>query len=126
TLKSALNDLKAAATALGIKTILDRDELKQIYRDPATDSRTPDFIAVVQHGVVYTGGSKLAEHGGIADDDRHVGLLVSAPGLHGNKVDDRVETRQIAPTILDLLGVSPSELQAVQIEHTPRLPDLFE
>src|SRR5215468_2349088 len=118
TLKSALSDLKAAATALGIQTILDRDELKKIYRDPATDPRTPDFIVVVQHGVIYTGGSKLAEHGGVADDDRHVALLVSAPGLHGKKVDDRVETRQIAPTILDLLGVSPSELQAVRIEDT--------
>src|SRR5262249_28552217 len=104
----------------------DQDELKKIFRDPATDSRTPDFIVVVQHGVVYTGGTKLAEHGGVADDDRHVALLVSAPSLHGKKVDDRVETRQIAPTILDLLGISSSELQAVQIENTRKLPDLFE
>lgn len=126
TLEAAEKDLNAAAQALGIKRLLDRDDLKKIYRDPATDPRTPDFIAVVEHGVVYTGGSKLAEHGGIADDDRRVALLVSAPGLHGRKVHDRVETRQIAPTILKLLGVSPSELQAVHIEHTRKLPDLFD
>jgi hypothetical protein len=126
TLQSTMNDLKAASAALGIKTILDRDELKKLYRDPATDSRTPDFFVVSEHGVIYTGGSKLAEHGGVADDDRHVGLLVSAPGLRRKTVDGRVETRQIAATILKVLGISPSELQAVNIEGTRSLPDLFE
>src|SRR5690348_5060898 len=39
-LAAAEADLKANATALGIKQILDRDDLKKEYRDPATDSRT--------------------------------------------------------------------------------------
>jgi hypothetical protein len=33
-----------------------------------------------------------------------------------------VETTQIAPAILRLLGLSPRALQAVRIEHTPVLP----
>jgi arylsulfatase A-like enzyme len=122
TLKSSKADLTAASTALGINTILDRDELKKIYQDPKFDSRTPDFFVKSDHGVVYTTGSKLAEHGGLADDDRHVALLVSAPGLEGNTVTDPVFTTQIAPTILQALGVPWTELQAVQIEGTVPLP----
>jgi hypothetical protein len=122
TLKSALTDLQAAAGALGINKILTREQLKEVFRDPAHDDRTPDFFVVSNKGVIYTGGTKLAEHGGVADDDRHVGLLVSAPGMNGGQVQDRVFTTQIAPTILSVLGVSPRELQAVQIEGTHTLP----
>ena len=35
-----------------------------------------------------------------------------------------VETTQIAPTILALLGLDPDALQAVRIEHTQALPAL--
>ncbi|MGY4432199.1 hypothetical protein ACVWWO_004676 [Bradyrhizobium sp. F1.13.1] len=124
TLAATEADLKANATALGIKQILDRDELKKIYQDPATDNRTPDFVVVSEHGVIYTSGSKLAEHGGIADDDRHVALLVSASGLRGRTIDRRVETTQIAPTILRTLGLEANELKSVREEHTRELPGL--
>jgi len=33
-----------------------------------------------------------------------------------------VQTKQIAPTILDLLGLDPRTLQAVREERTPALP----
>jgi hypothetical protein len=33
-----------------------------------------------------------------------------------------VETTQIAPTILRLLGLNPNALKSVQIEHTSALP----
>ena len=122
TLAATEADLKANATALGIKQILDRDDLKKYYRDPATDSRTPDFLVVSEHGVVYTKGSKIAEHGGVADDDRHVALLVSAAGLKGKTVQERVETRQIAPTVLQALGIDANELKGVREEHTRTLP----
>jgi hypothetical protein len=124
TLAATEADLKANATALGIKQILDRDDLKKEYRDPATDSRTPDFVVVSDHGVIYTKGSKLAEHGGVAEDDRHVALLVSAPGLGGKTVDGRVETTQIAPTILQAFGIEADELKSVREEHTRPLPGL--
>jgi arylsulfatase A-like enzyme len=122
TLQSTLTDLQAASSALGIETILGPKDLTKSYRDPATDSRTPDFFVVSQKGVIYTGGTKLAEHGGVADDDRHVALLVSAPGLNGVHIGKPVSTTQIAPTILSVFGISPDELQAVRIEGTRALP----
>jgi hypothetical protein len=122
TLQSTLKDLQANAATLGIQTILGREQLKQYFRDPMTDSHTPDFIVVSDHGVIYTGGSKLAEHGGFADDDRHVGMLVSAPRMNASRVNDPVATTQIAPTILEALGVSSRELDAVKIEKTKPLP----
>ena len=123
---AALADLQANAAALGIQRILTRAELAPIFGDPFTSTRTPDFVVVPQKGVIYTGGSKLSEHGGGADDDRHVALLVSARGLEGEVEERTVATTQIAPTILRLLGLSPAELQAVRIEGTRALPSLFD
>jgi hypothetical protein len=40
------------------------------------------------------------------------------------RVGAPVETTEVAPTILGLLGLNPSGLQAVRIEHTPALPGL--
>ena len=39
-------------------------------------------------------------------------------------VDQPVETTQIAPTIVKLLGLDPDRLQAVQIEGTRVLPGI--
>ena len=116
--EAAESYLKANKATLRIKSLLDRDELVRYYQDPRTDARTPDFFAVTEKGVIYTGGTKLAEHGGVADDDRHVALLVSAPDIGGQVIDDRVETQQIAPTILSVLGISPWELDGVRRERT--------
>jgi Type I phosphodiesterase / nucleotide pyrophosphatase len=93
---------------------------------PASDPRHPDVIGIVQHGVVYTGGkAKIAEHGGDDRQDRNVPILVDGPGLSGGRaVKTPVETTQIAPTILRLLGLHPDQLQAVRIEHTQVLPGL--
>jgi hypothetical protein len=93
---------------------------------PNGDPRHPDIFGIVQHGVVYTGGqSKIAEHGGAGIQDRNVPILVDVPGLqHGQAVGAQVETTQIAPTILRLLGLNPRALQAVRIEHTKILPGL--
>jgi hypothetical protein len=88
-----------------------------------SDPRVPDVIGISQYGVVYTGKkAKIAEHGGDHVEDRNVPILVEwrgAPG--GTAVTRPVETTQIAPTILRLLGLSPRELQAVRIEGTQAL-----
>jgi arylsulfatase A-like enzyme len=94
---------------------------------PVSDPRHPDVWGVVQHGVVYTGKTgKIAEHGGADIEDRHVPLVVYAPGAErGSRVRARViETTSIAPSILSLLGLDPNALQAVRIEGTPALPGL--
>jgi len=92
---------------------------------PFTDARVPDIVGVSQYGVVYTGKKKkIAEHGGDNPQDRDVPILVSGDGIDrdGRTVSSPVETTQIAPTILQLLGLDPNALQAVQIEHTSGLP----
>ena len=96
------------------------------YGVPLSDPRHPDITGIVQHGVVYTGGkSKIAEHGGDDPQDRNVPVLLVVPGLDGGRgIGAPVETTQIAPTILALLGLNPRDLQAVRIEHTPVLPGL--
>ncbi len=92
---------------------------------PVGDPRHPDVWGVVQVGVVYTGGTKIAEHGGANPADRDVPIVVYAPGAVEPGVFDRsVETTQIAPTILHLLGLDPRALQAVQLEHTRVLPGI--
>ena len=107
--------IQANATALHIKQLLDRDELTRLYEDPFHNSRVPDFIAITDHGVICTGGSKLAEHGGFSKDDRNVALVVSSPRITRAKVvEDMTFTTQIAPTILDALDLDPRSLQAVR------------
>jgi hypothetical protein len=88
----------------------------------SSDPGRPDLFGFVQHGVVYTGKkAKIAEHGGNDPQDRNVPLVVSVPGGHGSTDNQKVETTQIAPTILRLLGLDPKELKAVRVEHTRAL-----
>ena len=93
---------------------------------PASDSRVPDLVGVVQHGVVYTGGTKkIAEHGGSDPQDRHVPIVAYGAGIRHGKVNDHhVSTKQIAPSILALLGLDPDALQAVRRQGTHSLPGI--
>jgi len=64
----------------------------------------------------------IAEHGGDSTEDRNVPILLALPGMpEGTAATNPVETTQIAPTILKLLGLNPDELQAVKIEGTKPL-----
>jgi len=75
--------------------------------------------------VVYTGNlKKQSEHGGFAWDDTNVMLLVSYSGAQAQTVHSFVETAQVAPTILKMLGLNPEALDAVRQEGTPVLPGL--
>ena len=122
-------------TATGGSRTLEHSGLAKIYAGkaaaryfgvPISDPRHPDVWGVVQVGVVYTGGKgKIAEHGGSNPGDRDVPIVVYAPGAVGSGVvGDWVETTQIAPTIMQLLGLDPRALQAVQIEGTQVLPGI--
>jgi arylsulfatase A-like enzyme len=69
--------------------------------------------------------AKIAEHGGADPEDRDVPLTVYAPSaVAPNVVSQPVQTTQIAPTILRLLGLDPQSLDAVRIEGTRVLPGL--
>jgi hypothetical protein len=110
---------------LGAQEIFAGPTLKTRWDDPAVDERVPDIIVKVKTGVIFTGGSKIAEHGGLNEDDIHVGLLVSGPGISSAEVvKANVSTAQVAPSILWLLGLDPNQLQAVQKEGTQILPFL--
>jgi Type I phosphodiesterase / nucleotide pyrophosphatase len=121
-----INGNPITVTKSGLKKIYAGEEAADFIGVPWSDPRVPDIIGIAQHGVVYTGGmKKIAEHGGNDLQDRNVPILLVVPGLHNSRViDDSVETTQIAPTILKLLGLNPWALQAVRIEHTQVLPGL--
>jgi hypothetical protein len=124
----AVSLLENSASAAGIGQILYGPSLELLFGTPGLpaqggDPRTPDIIVLPNTGVVYTGSAKKqAEHGGFAPDDTNVMLLVSNPSIRARSVTSFVETAQVAPTVLKVLGLNPRSLDAVRLEGTPVLP----
>ncbi len=118
--------LETNKDSLGIQKILSGQSLQLQFNDPATDPRVPNIVVIPRPGVIYAGktATKIAEHGGFSDDDTHVLLLVASPHLEPGVLKTPVQTTQIAPTILSVLGLDPQALQAVQMEKTQVLPGL--
>ena len=116
----------ASQQTLGIQQIFAGQSLANKWDVPGTgpgeDPRTPDIILKVNTGVIFTGGSKIAEHGGINEDDVHAALLLSLPRFDPQTVRIAVSNQQVAPTIIKALGMDPNELQAVQKEKIQLLP----
>jgi hypothetical protein len=113
----------------GIGEIFSGPGIAQMFNPPGLppngDPRTPDIIVTPNIGVTYSGsGKKQAEHGGFAHDDTNVIMLLSNPSFSARTVTSPVETYQIAPTILAVLGLDPSKLDAVREERTQVLPGL--
>ena len=126
---NAVAQIEAAGTSAGLGQIFWGAAIPQMYNAPGLppngDPRTPDIIVQPNVGVVYTGStSKLSEHGGFAHDDTNVILLVSNTNLQAKTITSPVQTAQVAPTTLSVLGLSPQSLQAVQQEGTQALPGL--
>jgi hypothetical protein len=124
---AAVSILEANATPAGIELgqIYYGPSLALNYNDPTKDPRTPDIIVTPNVGVTYSGSTaKLAEHGGFAHDDTNVILLVSNPSFQPQTVRASVGTVQVAPTILQALGLNPSSLSAVRAEGTSVLPSV--
>ena len=106
-----------------IASILSGADLAALFADPLTDSRTPDIMLASEPGTVYTtSSSKIADHGGFGADDVHVALLVSQTSLPNKTIDDPVETRQIACTILKALALACDGLTSQQLEPSRFLP----
>jgi hypothetical protein len=113
----------------GIGEIFSGPGIAQMFNPPGLppngDPRTPDIIVTPNIGVTYSGsGKKLAEHGGFAHDDTNVIMLLSNPSFYPGTVTSPVETAQVAPTILAVLGFDPDKLDAVREEGTQVLPGL--
>ena len=127
--KSAVATLEANANEIGLGQIYYGASLSLNYGNPGLgageDPRTPDIIVTPNVGVTYTGSTKkLAEHGGFAHDDTNVVLLLSNPSLAPRTVYTEVGTNQVAPTILQALGIDITSLDSVNREGTGVLPDL--
>src|SRR5580658_1658997 len=128
--RAAVALLESSAAAIGLGEIYYGPSLAMNYNlgglEPGEDPRSPDIIVTPNVGVTYSGStSMIGDHGGFAHDDTNVMLLVANPSLAPATVSATVTTRQVAPTILQALGLSPTLLQAVQQEGTPVLPGLL-
>ncbi|RTL32583.1 MAG: phosphodiesterase [Burkholderiales bacterium] len=125
---AAGNKVAKSFTSAGLKKILAGHEAAEFIGVSAHDDRVPDVIGIAKQGSVYGGAklSKIAEHGGDAAEDRHVGLVVFGNGIHAAEVRAPVETTRVAPTILKLLGLPADRLKSVQLEGTRALPGVAE
>jgi hypothetical protein len=117
----------ATGNIAGIGQIFWGTGIAQLFNTPGLlpkgDPRTPDILVTPNIGVTYSGSTKkLAEHGGFSHDDTNVMLLLSNPAFQATTITGPVQTLQIAPTILEALGLNPNSLEAVQLENTQVLP----
>jgi hypothetical protein len=119
-----INGNPRAYTNSGLTTVYAGKAAADYFGVAPGDPRVPDLFGIAKVGTVFTGGhGKIAEHGGANPQDRAVPLVVSGPTLDERGVNNQaVETTQIAPTILSLLGLDPSALKSVRIEGTRVLP----
>jgi len=120
----AVKALGAIKDKANISEIYDAAKITATFGDATKDSRVPDIIVQPMNGVIYTKptATKIAEHGGMGEDDTHVALLLSNPAMAAAEVKDPVTNTQVAPTILAALGLDPNALQAVKAEGTKALP----
>jgi len=126
---SAVATLEENAAAIGLGQIFYGPTLALNYNEPGLapgqDPRTPDIIITPNVGVTYTGSAKkLEEHGGFSHDDTNVVLIVAHAGTHAGEISIPTTTAQVAPTILKVLGLSPSALESVRLEGTQVLPGI--
>jgi hypothetical protein len=126
----AVGILEGDATEIGLGEIYYGPSLALNYNiggwDPGQDPRSPDIIVTPNVGVTYSGStSMIGDHGGFAHDDNNVIMLVANPGFKAQTVSATTTTTQVAPTIVKALGLNPSLLDAVQIEGTGVLPEVF-
>jgi hypothetical protein len=92
---------------------------------PRQDPRSPDIIVTPNVGMTYSGStSMIGDHGGFGHDDTNVIMLVANPRFTAQTVSVTTRTAQVAPTILQALGLDPMALEAVTAEGTPVLPEV--
>lgn len=125
-LDQAVDNLNGLRNTLKISDIISGERLVyEGYGDPTKDPAVPDIIVAPEMGIIYTtSNSKIAEHGGISQNDRVVACFASATNLKHTVFDHQVHTSQFAPTILQALGLDPNALKGAVAEGT-RILDGF-
>jgi predicted AlkP superfamily pyrophosphatase or phosphodiesterase len=122
--EEVVNALLAKQKEADIQQIFWGESLKLLFDDPFEDPRMPDIVIQPNFGTIYADldAGFIEEHGGFTEEDTHVPLLVALPSFAKVEVKSPVRTAQIAPTVLQLLGLDPKALQAVKKEMTQPLP----
>jgi hypothetical protein len=121
--------LENNSTAIGLGQIFYGPSLAVNFAvggwEPGQDPRAPDIIVAPNVGVTYSGSTAMiGDHGGFAHDDTNVVMLVANPRFAGRTVSNTTTTMQVAPTIVEALGLDPEELDAVRAEGTSALPEV--
>ena len=124
---SAVNLLENNAAVIGLGQIYYGPTVALNYNvaglEPGEDPRTPDIIVTPNVGVTYSSSTTMiGDHGGFAHDDTNVVLLVVNSNFSAQTVSAPTTTTQVAPTILEALGLDPNALDAVKAEGTAVLP----
>ncbi len=126
---AAVQLLEKDATEIGLGEIYYGPTLALNYNlgglEPGQDPRTPDIIVTPNVGVTYSSSTAMiGDHGGFAHDDTNVMLLVANPRFTAQTVSAASATAQVAPTILNALGLDPAALDAVRAEGTSVLSEV--
>jgi hypothetical protein len=126
---TGVNILESNATAIGMGEIYYGPTVALNYNvggfGPGQDPRSPDIIVTPNVGVTYSNStSMIGDHGGFAHDDNNVVLLVTNPNFTAQTVSNATTTMQVAPTIVQALGLDPNALDAVRAEGTAVLPEV--
>jgi hypothetical protein len=126
-LTSAVSLLKTNAAAIGLGEIFYGPSLALNFNvgglGAGQDPRSPDILVVPNVGMTYSGSTTMiGDHGGFGHDDTNVIMLVANPNFSPQTVATTVRTAQVAPTILQALGMEPTALDAVRAEGTEPLP----
>jgi Type I phosphodiesterase / nucleotide pyrophosphatase len=121
--------LEKNAAAIGLGEIYYGPSLALNYNvgglGPRQDPRSPDIIVTPNVGMTYSGNTAMiGDHGGFGHDDTNVILLVANPRFTAQTVSVTTRTAQVAPTILQALGLDPAALEAVTAEGTQVLPEV--
>ncbi len=127
---TAVDMLESDATEIGMGEIYYGPTVALNYNvggwEAGEDPRTPDIIVTPNVGVTYSSSTAMiGDHGGFAHDDTNVLLLVANPGFTARTVATTTTTRQVAPTMVKVLGLSPALLEAVQAEGTQVLSEVM-
>jgi len=118
--------LQANAASIGAGTITSGADVGTLFGGQlgGNPSRIPDIVIQGAPGVLYDTGTKLVDHGSGSVEDTHVPLVVVDPhGPRGITINCPVSLRQVAPSILQALGLNPKSLDAVRLEGTKVLPN---
>ena len=77
---------------------------------PHIDLKTAILVVIADHGETLGGRFHQLDHGGeVWDEQIRIPLLIAAPGFSPRRIEPNVETVDLLPTILDLLGVPVPE-----------------